>query len=279
MRRVPTSDADGPGNLNAVADAIRQRKLILFVGGGITQSLGLPDFQELVRYLARELGYEVQKLSQADYPVIAEAFVIKHGKLGALRSWMDTTWHPSTIDVTKSEIHNLIVDLDFPTIYTTNYDRWLEREFLLPFSRALGETAWPIPSGLLPGQDWLDTTTLQDNCLGRIIFNHEDEGLRPLLRIDGVLPELLKTEEEIAGIYVVKTVTDKKDRTSQTVSAQADIQRTFKTHSLEIARLCEDQRIVIFKVPMKLDDLRSWQARKWLNRRRSAELIWPHGYP
>ncbi len=126
MRRVPTSDADGPGNLNAVADAIRQRKLILFVGGGITQSLGLPDFQELVRYLARELGYEVQKLSQADYPVIAEAFVIKHGKLGALRSWMDTTWHPSTIDVTKSEIHNLIVDLDFPTIYTTNYDRWLE---------------------------------------------------------------------------------------------------------------------------------------------------------
>ncbi len=23
MRRVPTSDADGPGNLNAVADAIR----------------------------------------------------------------------------------------------------------------------------------------------------------------------------------------------------------------------------------------------------------------
>ncbi len=134
-------------------------------------------------------------------------------------------------------------------------------EFLLPFSRALGETAWPIPSGLLPGQDWLDTTTLQDNCLGRIIFNHEDEGLRPLLRIDGVLPELLKTEEEIAGIYVVKTVTDKKDRTSQTVSAQADIQRTFKTHSLEIARLCEDQRIVIFKVPMKLDDLRSRQAR------------------
>jgi DNA-binding MurR/RpiR family transcriptional regulator len=75
MRRVPTSDADGPGNLNAVADAIRQRKLILFVGGGITQSLGLPGFQELVRYLARELGYEVQKLSQADYPVIAEAFV------------------------------------------------------------------------------------------------------------------------------------------------------------------------------------------------------------
>ncbi len=42
---------------------------------------------------------------------------------------MDTTWHPSTIDVTKSAIHNLIVDLDFSIIYTTNYDRWLEAAF------------------------------------------------------------------------------------------------------------------------------------------------------
>jgi hypothetical protein len=65
----------------------------------------------------------------SDYPVVAEAYVAKHGKLGALRSWMDTTWHPSTIHIAKSEIHNLILDLDFSIIRTTNYDRWLELAF------------------------------------------------------------------------------------------------------------------------------------------------------
>jgi len=42
---------------------------------------------------------------------------------------MDTTWHPSRIKIEKSQLHNLIVDLDFPIIYTINYDRWLERAF------------------------------------------------------------------------------------------------------------------------------------------------------
>jgi hypothetical protein len=42
---------------------------------------------------------------------------------------MDTTWHPSTIDTAKSQIHNLILDLEFPIIYTTNYDPWLELAF------------------------------------------------------------------------------------------------------------------------------------------------------
>jgi hypothetical protein len=42
---------------------------------------------------------------------------------------MDTTWHPASIDVKTSDVHNLIVDLNFSTIYTTNYDRWLEKAF------------------------------------------------------------------------------------------------------------------------------------------------------
>lgn len=31
--------------------------------------------------------------------------------------------------VDSSEVHRLIVDLKFPIIYTTNYDRWLEISF------------------------------------------------------------------------------------------------------------------------------------------------------
>lgn len=42
---------------------------------------------------------------------------------------MDTKWHNPNIQIEKSKIHKLIVDLDFPIIYTTNYDRWLEASF------------------------------------------------------------------------------------------------------------------------------------------------------
>lgn len=112
-----------------MVEAIAERRLILFVGGGVSQNLGLPDFRMLVSHIAAEMGFPPGRFGMADYAVIAEAFLVQHKQLGALRSWMDTTWHPPEIDIAKSELHNLIVDLDFPTIYTTNYDRWLERSF------------------------------------------------------------------------------------------------------------------------------------------------------
>ncbi|MDP9039470.1 MAG: SIR2 family protein [Acidobacteriota bacterium] len=112
-----------------LADAARRRDLILFVGGGVSQSLGLPDFRELVQHLAREMALPDREIPIADYTIVAEAYITTRGHLGSLRSWMDTTWHPPSIDISRSRIHNLIIDLDFPTIYTTNYDRWLERAF------------------------------------------------------------------------------------------------------------------------------------------------------
>lgn len=112
-----------------LVEAIAARRLILFVGGGVSQNLGLPDFKTLVAHIAKEMGFAPGTASVADYAVIAEAYLVRHAQLGALRSWMDTTWHPSSIRIEKSELHNLIADLDFPTIYTTNYDRWLEKSF------------------------------------------------------------------------------------------------------------------------------------------------------
>lgn len=113
----------------SLIESVRRREVILFAGGGISQNLGLPDFSALIGYLAEQLGMENRNFSINDYPVIAEAYTRSSGKLGALRSWMDTTWHPSSIDVSSSAVHNLIVDLNFSSIYTTNYDRWLEKAF------------------------------------------------------------------------------------------------------------------------------------------------------
>ena len=118
-----------PQDLDGLIEAIASDRLILFVGDGVSQSLGLPNFRALATHLATELGFPAESFSTAEYAVIAEAYLLKHGKLGALRTWMDSTWHPANVDIAKSEIHNLIVDLDLSTIYTTNYDRWLEIAF------------------------------------------------------------------------------------------------------------------------------------------------------
>jgi NAD-dependent SIR2 family protein deacetylase len=116
-------------SIDSLAAEVKARQVILFVGGGISQYLGLPDFQELIQHVATELKLSKTDHDIMEYPIVAEAYMLRHGKLGALRSWMDEKWHPATIDVTKSDIHNLIIDLNFPTIYTTNYDRWLETAF------------------------------------------------------------------------------------------------------------------------------------------------------
>ncbi len=106
---------------------LKERRVILFVGAGVSMNLRLPSFRSLVAHIGEELGFDPEIfLSLGDFQSLAEYYALEMGGLGDLRSWMDTTWHPGSIDITASKIHDLIVELDFPIIYTTNYDRWLE---------------------------------------------------------------------------------------------------------------------------------------------------------
>lgn len=112
-----------------LVEAVRERKTVLFVGAGVSRNLGLPSWNDLVKHLAQELDYDPEIFAtHGDYLALAEYFQLEKGTIGSLRSWMDRTWH-SEIDIGRSDIHNLIVELDFPIIYTTNYDTWLERAY------------------------------------------------------------------------------------------------------------------------------------------------------
>ncbi|MGQ3055106.1 MAG: SIR2 family protein [Roseateles sp.] len=102
-------------------------RLMLFVGAGVSANLGLPNWNELIGRIAEELDYDPKIFATYGTPLaLAEFYKKKMGGLGALRSWMDRAWHNAGTDITKSEIHRLIVHGNFPKIYTTNYDRWLE---------------------------------------------------------------------------------------------------------------------------------------------------------
>src|SRR5205823_14600448 len=114
-----------------LADAIKRRHAILFVGAGVSMAVGLPSWQSLVDHLLRELDLAPDVIDGMNdgYQMLAELYRLKRDGLGPLRSWMDRNWKVESDRVAESKLHKLIVDLGFPVIYTTNYDRNLETAF------------------------------------------------------------------------------------------------------------------------------------------------------
>jgi hypothetical protein len=116
--------------MDQLIQAYRNKRLILFVGAGASMGLGLPSWRQLVDHMAKELGYDpdIYRTFGSDL-TLAEFYRITKGQIGPLRSWMDREWHSPVTDISKSRIHELIANSDFDLIYTTNYDRWIERAF------------------------------------------------------------------------------------------------------------------------------------------------------
>lgn len=111
-------------------EALKMNKIILFVGAGVSAGIGLPTWGELINRMAREVEFDPEKFqSYGDFLELAEYYEIKKGSIGPLRSWMDVSFHDPAIDITKSRIHEIIAKFNFHIIYTTNYDRWLEKAF------------------------------------------------------------------------------------------------------------------------------------------------------
>src|SRR3954453_5822924 len=121
----------GLSSKDLLAGAIKRRQAILFVGAGVSMAGGLPSWKTLVDHLLKELqlGPEVIDGMNDGYQMLAEFYRLKQGGMGPLRSWLDRNWKVATDKVSQSELHKLIVEFDFPAIYTTNYDRTLETAF------------------------------------------------------------------------------------------------------------------------------------------------------
>ena len=109
--------------------AVREKRAILFAGAGISAVLGAPTWGELIDHIGTELGFEskVFRSLSTNYLTLAEYYKLERGSIGPLRSWMDKSWNFSDQKIKGSSVHQKIADLDFPIIYTTNYDSNIER--------------------------------------------------------------------------------------------------------------------------------------------------------
>jgi hypothetical protein len=114
--------------LDLIRSELSERRLILFAGAGVSATLGLPSWSGLINQMAIELGYDPDLFrGMSNYPTLAEHYLRKVGGTNSITQWMRSEWCNPTIDIQQSRTHMAIIRCDFPAIYTTNYDPWLER--------------------------------------------------------------------------------------------------------------------------------------------------------
>ncbi|WP_026622463.1 hypothetical protein M728_003221 [Ensifer sp. WSM1721] len=115
-------------HIEEIVSALRRRHAVLFVGAGVSMSVGLPSWKTLIDHMVSDLHLDgsVMKDPDVTYQTIAECYRLEHGDIGALCDWMRQNWRVSRDRIEKSDLHKRLVTLDFPVIYTTNYDSNLE---------------------------------------------------------------------------------------------------------------------------------------------------------
>jgi len=106
--------------------AVAEKRAILFAGAGLSMAVGLPSWAKLIDHMMKELKIERREDHDYTHHTLAEYYQLKLGSIGPLRSWMDREWKVTDGTLKDSIIHKLLIELDFPIICTTNYDRNLE---------------------------------------------------------------------------------------------------------------------------------------------------------
>ncbi len=131
LRQRGPAGSDDTGSLAALGREVRERQVILFVGAGVSAGLGLPTWQDFIGRLGSEFGFEPHEFLglSHDFRSLAEFYRLEKGSLETLRDKIAREWQISDEKLASSQAHRHIVELDFPIVYTTNYDHLLERAY------------------------------------------------------------------------------------------------------------------------------------------------------
>ena len=109
---------------------LENNNLILFVGSGVSASLGMPNWSQLINHIADQLGFEHEVFkTYGDYLALAEYYYLKQNGPDELCEWMAEKWTVNKEAIYSSPIYNAIVSLSCKLIYTTNYDHTLEQAY------------------------------------------------------------------------------------------------------------------------------------------------------
>lgn len=115
-----------------LADLLQQNRLIPFLGAGFSENCNLPAASVLASQLQHHFkltdlylsGTEIELLHLAEYLQI-----VHHGSIEQVLKPIRTILNDENVDISQSTPHLLLAQLGAPIIYTTNYDRLIERTY------------------------------------------------------------------------------------------------------------------------------------------------------
>lgn len=111
-----------------LARKLANGQVILFVGAGVSMSLKLPSYSALIREIGGHLGFDGAIFEGfGDYLTLAEYYHLQKKGLQELQRHLQAKWNVSERDVAASPVHRALVELACKSIYTTNFDSFLER--------------------------------------------------------------------------------------------------------------------------------------------------------
>lgn len=96
----------------------------LFVGAGVSRSAGFVDWKALLTDVAIELDLDIGK--EHDLLALAQYHVNGHGSRGELNQQLLDAF---VRDAERTEVHEVLARLPIDTVWTTNYDRLLEKAY------------------------------------------------------------------------------------------------------------------------------------------------------
>jgi len=137
--------------ISEYAQWLEQSTAALFVGAGLSRQAGYPDWRSLLRDIANELKINLDQ--EHDLAGVAQWYVNKTGRQKTRIAQIVKTSFPDREEVPAT--HRIMARLPVRYVWTTNYDKLIERAWDLQ-RRRLDVKA--IKSDLSISNPWADTT-------------------------------------------------------------------------------------------------------------------------
>jgi len=107
--------------LNNFSEQVINNEASLFLGAGISRNSGYPSWKELLNPCAKDLDLSLD--NEADYYAVAQFYANKHGD-SDLRRIVSSKINKIT---ESNDLLEELLDVGFQSIWTTNYDKLIER--------------------------------------------------------------------------------------------------------------------------------------------------------
>jgi hypothetical protein len=112
-----------------VRQLIREQKMLLLVGAGVSMRVGYPSFDGYARELVQHFDVKVDHLPQEDASAIAgfvKTTLDEAGRVADFYAHLERTFGPARRREYYDQVHQVLVRAGFRGIVTTNYDSLLE---------------------------------------------------------------------------------------------------------------------------------------------------------